>query len=97
MCEHLIQLEQELIQQKIKETFRGQAWSDNCREWVYYDCYFDIEKVRKRFSLPDFVKHYYNDDIKSGLEEGFICEKCKDAIIGLNSRFRAENKKIIFR
>jgi hypothetical protein len=40
-CEHLRPLEQAMIDAGMKETFRGQAWSNNCREWVYFDCFID--------------------------------------------------------
>lgn len=32
--EHLQQLETEILAAGLQETFRGQAWSQNCREWV---------------------------------------------------------------
>ena len=45
MCEHLQALENYLKAEKIPEIFRGQAWSDNCREWVYFDCILDSARV----------------------------------------------------
>ena len=27
----------------------------NCREWVYFDCFLDINAIRKHISFPDFV------------------------------------------
>lgn len=96
MCEHLSELENELKRLGITETCRGQVWTKNCREWAYFDCYLDIEKLRQRFHLPDFIKHHTNDDMKSGLEEGFVCELCNDAIMGLNWKFKKDDgKKII--
>jgi len=94
MCEHLLPLDNELKELGIKETYRGQAWTDNCREWVYYDCYLDIESLRKRFNFPDFIKHHINNDMKSGLEEGFDCSLCNDAIMGLNRNFKKDDGKI---
>jgi hypothetical protein len=82
MCEHLILIDRELKSKGIKETFRGQPWSDNCREWVYYDCVFDFEKIRSRYNFPDFVVTHFNDDARSGLEAGFVCDQCKDGVIG---------------
>jgi hypothetical protein len=38
MCEHLKPLENYLVDLGITETFRGQAWSKDCREWVYFAC-----------------------------------------------------------
>ncbi len=37
-CEHLRSLEQAMIAGGMRETFRGQAWSNDCREWVYFQC-----------------------------------------------------------
>jgi hypothetical protein len=49
LCEHLQPLEKEILEAGIKETFRGEAWTKNCREWVYFDCYLDRESIKKRF------------------------------------------------
>ena len=94
MCEHLLQLENELGEARIKETYRGQPWSQNCREWAYFDCVLDLDKIRERMHLPDFVTSHSNDDPKSGLEAGFVCDHCKDAIIGIHASLA--NGKIIF-
>lgn len=82
MCEHLEELDKALKEKQIKETFRGQPWSNNCREWVYYDCFLDVERLRERFALPAFVVAYSNDDPRSGLEAGLVCDLCKDAVVG---------------
>ena len=84
MCEHLNPLEQELSQRRISVTYRGSPWSQNCREWVYYDCVLDTESLRRRMSLPAFVVVHTNSDIKSGLEHGFECQECRDAIMGVH-------------
>ena len=86
MCEHLAALDRELQQRGIKETFRGQAWSDNAREWVYYDCVLVTEKLALRYNFPKFVEIHVNNDSKSGLEAGFYCTRCKDAVMGLHPR-----------
>jgi hypothetical protein len=93
MCEHLLALENEILKEGIKETYRGPAWGEGTREWAYFDCYLDTDKLRKRFNLPDFITCHVNNDPKSGLEEGFVCEKCKDAIMGLNRNFPHTDKK----
>ncbi len=82
MCEHLAVLDAELKQRGIRETFRGQAWSDNCREWVYYDCFLDTDAIRARLNLPECISVHTNDDMRSGLEAGFVCNQCNDAIMG---------------
>lgn len=96
MCEHLQILENELKSLGIKETYRGQPWSKNCREWVYFDCYLDIKSLQERYKFPEFIRHHYNDDERSGLEEGFYCELCRDAVIGLNSKYRDDDDQRIF-
>lgn len=93
MCEHLIALDKELQRHGFKETYRGQAWSNNCREWVYFDVVFDMKSIRNRLSLPDFVIEHSNDDPRSGLEAGLVCEQCHDAVIGAHSSL-AQGKKI---
>jgi len=84
LCEHLQSLEADLLSAGIKEIFRGQAWSANCREWVYFDCVLNTQTLRRRYYLPDFVIHSQNDDRKSGLEAGLVCTVCKDAIMGIH-------------
>lgn len=94
ICEHLQPLEKELIAKDIKETFRGQPWTKNCREWVYYDCFLDTEKIKLRLQLPEFITAHQNNDPVSGLEEGLVCNACFDAIIGhhhlLKNKIQAE-------
>lgn len=87
MCEHLIGLDNELKARGIKETFRGQAWTENVREWVYYDCVLRVEQIKERYGFPDFVRSHVNDDSKSGKESGFYCVLCKDGVMGLHPDF----------
>lgn len=82
VCEHLSALEQALIDRGFKETSRGQAWTRNCREWVYFDCVLDIDAVQGTFALPDCVRMHENLDCKSGTERGLECTICHDAVMG---------------
>lgn len=82
MCEHLQPLDNTLKQSGVKETFRGQAWSDNCREWVYYDCVLDLSSLRKEYNFPEFIVDHVNSDPRSGQEKGFVCTQCNDAVMG---------------
>lgn len=82
VCSHLRPLEQALQAAGIKETFRGAAWSQNCREWVYFDVRLEVEALRKRFAFPPCVVVHENTDERSGLEKGFVCEECHDAVMG---------------
>ena len=83
VCEHLAPLEAALIQSGARETFRGAAWSQNCREWVYFDVKLDIDALQARFQLPACVTVHVNHDPKSGQERGFVCDACNDAVMGL--------------
>lgn len=82
VCEHLSALEEEIIAHGVSETFRGQAWSDNCREWVYFDCVLDLAVLRARFSFAPCVEDHHHRGTHDGQESGFVCEQCKDAIMG---------------
>jgi len=82
-CSHLQALEAELIAAGVRETYRGAAWSENCREWVYFDVVFDVPSVTSRMRFPPCVKVSENLDPRSGTERGFVCTECNDAIMGL--------------
>lgn len=86
VCEHLAPLEKELSQRRMPERFRGKSWSDNCREWVYYDCIFsDHSKTMERLQLnPLFVKLHAHRGTHDGSESGFVCEVCHDGIMGIH-------------
>jgi hypothetical protein len=96
VCEHLQELENEIKDNLVNEKFKGQAWTNNCREWVYYDCYFNIKEIRKRIILDDCVADHSYYDLKAGGEEGFICTKCKDGIMGVHLE-QNSTKTIIYR
>lgn len=81
-CEHLIELERALVKAGIKETFRGQAWSQNCREWVYFDCFIPTRLIRERFKLAECVKDHEHRGTHDGQESGLVCELHGDGIMG---------------
>lgn len=83
VCEHLRELELAIQEAGITETWRGKAWSKNCREWVYFDCVLKISAIRESYNLGRNVRHHSNDDPKSGRESGFVCNICHDAVMGL--------------
>ncbi len=82
LCEHLEEIEKELILAGHRETYRGKPWSKNCREWAYFDVELVIEKLKERFELNSHVEIHENLDPKSGLERGVVCRNCHDAIMG---------------
>ena len=81
-CEHLIELENAIKTAGIKETFRGAAWSQNCREWVYVDCVLDVEAIRQAYDLAACVKDHAHYGTHDGQEAGLVCEVHKDGIMG---------------
>ena len=85
VCEHLRALEQEMLTHGVQETFRGQAWSEHCREWVYFDCYLDLASLRQRFNFAACVKNHEHLGTFDGQEAGFVCEQCEDALMGVHA------------
>lgn len=83
VCHHLRVLELALHAAQIRETSRGTPWSQNCREWVYFAVRLDVEALQRRFTFPSCVVVHENTDERSGLEMGFVCEECHDAVMGL--------------
>jgi hypothetical protein len=81
-CEHLVALEQALIAAGFRETSRGQAWSQNCREWVYFDCYLPAQLVREKFGLAECVEDHMHRGTHDGQESGFVCSVHHDGIMG---------------
>jgi hypothetical protein len=88
LCEHLRPLADHLIAAGIKVTFAGQAWSTNCRTWIYFDTELNIEELKARFALTTPVTVHTNEDTHSGLERGFVCTQHHDAVIGLYNHQR---------
>lgn len=82
LCKHLKEIEEEIIKQGYKETYRGKPWTNNCGEWVYFDLVLDIEKLKERFDLNPCVELHENLDPRSGTKRGLYCTKCQDAIMG---------------
>jgi len=82
-CIHLKALEEEIISTGIKETYRGSPWTNNCREWVYFDIVFDTDAIASRLDFDPCVRVHENLDERSGTERGFECSECHDAVMGL--------------
>jgi len=83
LCHHLQALEKELKEAGFVETYRGSPWTENCREWVFFDVVLDTAALAVRFSLPTCVKVHENLDARSGTERGFVCTECHDAVMGV--------------
>lgn len=83
-CEHLIKLEKALIDAGVEETYRGQSWSKNCREWVYFNCVLPLDDIRAQFDLDECVEDHEHRGTHSGSEAGLVCRIHHDAIMGLH-------------
>lgn len=81
-CEHLKPLEDAILAAGIRVTFRGQAWSQNCREWVYFDAFLDTAAVRELMAFPACVEDHAHRGTHDGQERGLVCTDCHDAIMG---------------
>jgi len=86
VCEHLSTLEKQMLSAGLRVTFRGQAWSRNCREWVYFDCLLDRAAIRQTIDLESCVKDHEHLGTHDGQEAGFVCEACHDAIMGVHEQ-----------
>lgn len=84
VCEHLSALETEMLARGVKETARGQVWSRNCREWVYFDCFLDIPALRARFNFAPCVTDHIHRGTHDGQEAGLVCDQCWDAVMGVH-------------
>lgn len=82
VCEHLRGLEAELAAAGHVETARGQVWTRNCREFVYFACVLDRESIRARLDLADCVEDTEHLGTHEGSEYGFYCRECQDGVLG---------------
>jgi len=83
LCEHLAPIDADLHEQGLAETFRGQAWSNNCREWVYFDAVLDLDAIRAHHPLAPCVQEHVNLDTHNGTERGLVCQVHHDGVMGL--------------
>ncbi|HEX4605087.1 MAG TPA: endonuclease domain-containing protein [Candidatus Angelobacter sp.] len=83
-----------MIAAAMHETYRGQPWSKNCREWVYFDCFLDIDSIRRQFNLPACVIDHVHRGTHDGRERGLVCSECNDAIMGV---YEAEESVALFK
>ncbi|MBA3699644.1 MAG: hypothetical protein H0W78_12425 [Planctomycetes bacterium] len=43
----------------------------------------DVDALQRRFTFTPCVVVHENTDERSGLEKGFVCEECHDAVMGV--------------
>jgi len=92
--EHLRPLEEAIIARRIPVMFRGQAWSESCREWVYFACFIDTPAVRERIQLADCVHEHAHRYTHDGQERGFECSLGHEKVMG---EYEPRAESIIFR
>ena len=97
VCRHLRDLERAIASQGIQETYRGQAWSKGCREWVYYACFLDATEIRKRLRLAACVVDHVHLGTHDGAESGFYCTVHEDGIMGIHENHLSQANVPIFR
>ena len=86
LCEHLRELETAIQERGIEETYRGQAWGERCREWVYFDCRIDLARARERFKLAECIHDHEHFGTHDGQESGLVCSECNDAVMGIHPK-----------
>jgi hypothetical protein len=82
MCEHLIALDRALLARGLDRFVVRPASADGNNEWVYYNCLFNMPRVRANYELPQCVKVLLLEDMKAGMTRGFHCILCECAVTG---------------
>ena len=85
-CSHLAVLEEELQSARIKENQRGPTWGEDAGQFVYYDCIFDRESIRRRLTLAALVEDQEYLGTHMGSEYGFYCKECKYGVMGYHPK-----------
>jgi hypothetical protein len=83
VCEHLQPMLDHLLGAGAKVVFAGQAWSNNCRVWVYLDRVLDTDALAQRFPPGSCVQVHSHRGTHDGSERGFYCAEHQDAVMGL--------------
>jgi hypothetical protein len=85
VCEHLRPVDQYLRERGARVLSIGTPWSSNCRTWVTFGgVVLDVESLRKRFALPDFVVIHSHRGTHDGAEHGLVCTRHDDALVGVH-------------
>lgn len=87
VCRHLEQLTKDINAQGILENIVPPNDTDDSYELVSVDCYLDRKSIRQKHAFPDCVTDYTSEETEETLKEGFICNQCKQVVIGLHQGF----------
>lgn len=83
VCEHLRGVLDAVLADGARITYAGQAWSRNCRMWVYVDRALDLPTLRARLPLASCVHDHEHRGTHDGCERGLECSICHDGVMGL--------------
>lgn len=98
VSEHIKKIDKLCRANNVEETYRGTDTYNSSKtgEWVYYECYFDEQKIRERLNLPTTIKYIEYRERFSADESGFLDELTNDAILGYHPYTgKMANKKLI--
>jgi hypothetical protein len=87
ICEHLRSLEEALVQRGFVVTYRGQTWTRNCREWVYFNCVLSLSEIRTAFVFDPCIRDHVHRGTHEGSEQGFVCSEHWDAVMGAHPEY----------
>lgn len=95
LCHHLRKLEDYIKSKGAKETFRGKAWGEASRVWVYFDAVLDCDALKTVCQLDACVELYEYVGTHSGREKGFVCNIDRDGIMGLYPVFSVAGMRVV--
>ena len=82
LCEHLADTLQYILDRGAQISSCGQAWSENCHIWVYFDTLLDCDSLIKGLSLDPCVQIHDHRGTHEGSERGLECTIHHDALMG---------------
>lgn len=94
VCSHLKPLKDHIESSGGKITYQGQAWSERCRQWIYFDVVLDCEKLKIKLNPDSCVKIHEHIGTHDGQEKGFVCDVHQDGIMGIHPKFATNEKQI---
>jgi hypothetical protein len=96
VCEHLQAVKDYLLAQGGTVHSVGSPWGRNCRRWMYFNgIVIDADALRRRFALPDFVVTHAHLGTHEGHEQGLVCERHHDALMGPHPRMAPVEAKVV--
>lgn len=87
VCEHLRPIAAYIASCGGAVAYAGQAWSTNCRLWVYYDALLGCEVLLERFAPPACVRIHDHRGTHDGAERGLVCDEHHDALMGIHPAY----------